>query len=272
MTTENPFSLLSYYRAGARVGFQRDLQYRMATFMVLVAFLFEPVVYLSVWTAVARAQGGMVGGFDEGQLAAYYVVWTLVRIYNTAFDPKAWEWRIRDGRINTFLSQPVHMFHRDFSFFMGSKIAWTLMWIPIAAVLTLIFRPSIAWHPVNVGLFLVAIWGGYAVRFLVLYVLGMINFWTTRGSAIFGIVTALEMIFSGRLVPLQLLPAWAQDAAAWMPFHWTFQFPIEVLIGRLDTAQMLAGVGYQAAWALGLGLLFTVVWRAAIRRYEAVGN
>src|SRR5690606_24818092 len=144
----------------------------------------------SVWSAVARAQGGMVGGFDEGQLAAYYVVWTLVRVYNTAFDPKAWEWRIRQGRINTFLSQPVHMFHRDFSFFMGSKIAWTILWIPIAVVLTLVFRPSTEWHVVNVAAFAIAIWGGYAVRFLVLYVMGMSDFWTSRGAAMFGIVSA----------------------------------------------------------------------------------
>ena len=272
MTTENQFSLVRYYAAGARTGFQRDLQYRMATFMVLVGFLIEPVVYLSVWSAVARAQGGMVGGFDEGQLAAYYVVWTLVRVYNTAFDPKAWEWRIRQGRINTFLSQPVHMFHRDFSFFMGSKIAWTILWIPIAVVLTLVFRPSIEWHVVNVAAFAIAIWGGYAVRFLVLYVMGMINFWTTRGAAMFGIVSALELIFSGRLVPLQLLPDWAESISTWLPFRWTFQFPIEVLIGRLDTTQIAAGIGYQAAWAAGLGLLCTVVWRRAIRRYEAVGN
>lgn len=272
MTTGNRFSLFRYYVAGARVGFQRDLQYRVATFMVLVGFLIEPVVYLSVWTAVAEAQGGTIGGFDVGQLSAYYIVWTLVRVYNTAFDPKAWEWRIRDGRINTFLSQPVHMFHRDFSFFMGSKIVWTILWVPIAFVLTLVFRPTIEWHLLNVAAFAIAIWGGYAVRFLVLYIMGMINFWTTRGAAIFGIVTALELILSGRLVPLQLLPDWAESLAAWFPFKWTFQFPIEVLIGRLDTASVLTGLGYQFAWAAGLGLIFSVVWRRAVRRYEAVGN
>ncbi|HEX6945895.1 MAG TPA: ABC-2 family transporter protein [Acidimicrobiia bacterium] len=272
MTTENHFSLFRYYLAGSRVGFQRDLQYRLAAFMVLVGFLIEPVVYLSVWTAVARTQGGSVGGFDQGQLAAYYVVWTLVRVYNTAFDPKAWEWRIREGRINVFLSQPVHMFHRDFSIFMGSKLVWTILWIPIAFVLTLIFRPAIEWHVVNVAAFAVAIWGGYGVRFLVLYVMGMINFWTTRGAAMFGIVTALELIFSGRLVPLQLLPDWAQSLAARMPFRWTFQFPIEVLIGRLEPAEVLTGLGYQFAWATGLGLLFALVWSRAVRRYEAVGN
>lgn len=272
MTTENRFSLVRYYVAGARTGFQRDLQYRTATFMVLVGFLIEPVVYLSVWTAVAEAQGGTVGGFDVGQLSAYYIVWTLVRVYNTAFDPRAWEWRIRDGRINTFLSQPVHMFHRDFSFFMGSKVAWTLLWIPIAAVLVVLFQPTVVWHLFNVAAFAVAIWGGFAVRFLVLYVMGMINFWTTRGAAMFGIVTAMELILSGRLVPLQLMPDWVESLAAWFPFKWTFQFPIEVLIGRLDRLEVITGIAYQAAWAIGLGLLFNFVWRRAINRYEAVGN
>jgi ABC-2 type transport system permease protein len=272
LAQKNRFNLVRYYLAGARVGFQRDLQYRVATFMVLVGFLIEPVVYLSVWTAVARAQGGSVGGYDIGQLSAYYIVWTLVRVYNAAFDPKAWEWRIRDGRINTFLSQPVHMFHRDFSFFMGSKVVWTILWVPIAIALVMVFQPTIEWSLFNVVAFGIAIWGGFAVRFLVLYIMGMVNFWTTRGAALFGIVVALELILSGRLVPLQLMPEWVESLAVWFPFKWTFQFPIEVMIGRLDTFQVLTGLATQAAWTAGLGLFFVLVWRRAVRRYEAVGN
>lgn len=244
----------------------------MRAAMMLVGFMVEPVIYLVVWTTVAEARGGEVGGLTTGTLAAYYIVWTLVRVFNLAFAPGAWEWRIREGRMNDFLSQPIHPFHRDFSFFAGGKFVWAIMWIPIAVFLTIIFDPTIEWALVNVAGFVVALWGGFGVRFLLQYWLGMINFWTTRGSAIFGTFVAAELLLSGRLVPLELMPQWVVDIAAWLPFKWTFQFPIDTLIGRLAPGQIATGIGIQLLWSAVLGGLFVLTWRRAIRRYGAVGN
>ncbi len=270
--SSSEFSMVRYYRAGIRVGFQREIQYRFRTISLVIGFLVEPTIYLVVWTSVAESQGGSIAGLTTGTLAAYYIVWTLVRVFNLAYAPMAWEWRIREGRLNEFLSRPIHPFHRDFSWMAGAKFVYAIAWIPIAAFLTVIFDPVFDWAVVNVLGFVVAIWGGYAVRFLLQYWLGMINFWTTRGSAIFGVFVAGEMVLSGRLVPLELMPQWVENIAAWLPFKWTFQFPIDVLIGRLTPAEVASGVGMQVLWSAILGGLFVITWRQAIKRYSAVGN
>lgn len=266
------FSLARYYVVGARIGAQRELQYRAATFMMLIGFLIEPIVYLAVWTSVSEAQGGQIAGYTTGALAAYYIVWTLVRVFNLAFDPNAWEWRIRRGRLNDYLSQPIHPFHRDLSFFAGIKFVWVALWIPVAVLLTWAFQPTVDWALINVLAFAVALWGGFAVRFVLLYLMGMVNFWTTRGAAMFGVVIAGELVLSGRLVPLQFMPDWVERLSYALPFRWTFQFPIEVFIGRLTPEEILAGIGAQVAWAVGMGVVLALVWKRAIRRYAAVGN
>lgn len=266
------FTLAGYYRAGLRIGFEREIQYRMRAAMLIVGFMVEPVIYLVVWTSVSEAQGGSIAGLSTGTLSAYYIVWTLVRVYNLAYAPNAWEWRIREGRMNDFLSQPIHPFHRDFTFMAGGKFVYTLAWIPIAALLALLFDPVIEWSWINVAGFAIAIWGGFTVRFVLLYWLGMINFWTTRGSAVFGTFIAAELLLSGRLVPLELMPNWVEGFAGWLPFRWTFQFPIDVLIGRLQPSEVVTGIGAQIFWTALLAGLFTLTWRRAIRRYAAVGN
>lgn len=264
--------LARIYASGSRMGFQSDIQYRAPVFAYLLGFLIEPIVYMAVWRTVAEAQGGEVGGYTVGEITTYYIIWTLVRVFNTAHDPYAWEWRIREGRINEFLSQPLHPFHRDFSNYLGSKIVWTLAWLPIAAVLVLIFRPSISPNAGQAIAFAVALLGGFAVRFTLLYLLGMITFWTTRAGGLFEIVVAGELLLSGRLVPIDFLPSWAQSLADWMPFKWTFQFPIDVLMGRADTLQTLVGILAQIVWSVGLGFLLVLVWKHAIKRYTAVGG
>ncbi len=99
----------------------------------------------------------------------------------------------------------------------------------------------------------------------------MITFWTTRVSAIFELYFTLELLLSGRLVPLSLMPGWVQQLANFLPFKWAFGFPIEVLIGQLTPSQILIGLGAQAFWsALGIALV-SLFWRAAIKRYSAVG-
>lgn len=261
-----------YYVAASRIGFQRDIQYRGATFINVLAFMIEPAVYLVVWRTVAIEQGGSVGGYTVDDFTGYFIVWTLVRVMNLAHAPYAWEWRIRGGRLNEMLSIPIQPFHRDFAYFIGAKFVWILAWIPVAAVLTLTFRPNL--HPSlpDVAGFLVVIWTGFAVRFLVLYLMGMITFWTTRGQAIFDLIVAGELLLSGRLVPLSLMPEWVQSVADWLPFQWSFQFPIEVAIGRHTPSGILTGLGIQTLWIAGLGAAFAWVWPRALRKYTAVGG
>jgi ABC-2 type transport system permease protein len=120
--------------------------------------------------------------------------------------------------------------------------------------------------------FSVSIWGAYLIRTMFLTLLGLITFWTTRVSAIFELVIALELLLSGRLVPLELMPHWAEELAYYLPFMWTFYFPIQALVGDFSTAELLGGLAAQAGWTIGLTGVLLVFWRIAVKRYSAVGN
>jgi ABC-2 type transport system permease protein len=98
-----------------------------------------------------------------------------------------------------------------------------------------------------------------------------LNFWTTRGAAVFDLYMAIEMLLSGRLVPLQLMPDWVQTLANFLPFKWTFGFPIESLVGNMSTRSLLLGLAAQVLWIVIGYVLFSLAWRAAIKRFSAVG-
>jgi len=256
----------------AKVSVQEQIQYRVANYFYMIGMIAEPVIYLVVWSTVAIAQGGEVGGYTPAGFAAYYIVWTLVRNMNIVLTPYAWEGRIQRGWLSAELLRPMHPLYWDVCYFAGWKMVVILFWIPLALVLSLIFKPALDFGWLNVVVFFVAIWGAYLIRTMLLSLMGMVTFWTTRVSAIFELVFAAELILSGRLVPMSLMPDWVQRIANFLPFQWTFGYPIEALVGGLSNQELFRGLGMQLLW-ISIGTLATwFVFRLGVKRFSAVGN
>ena len=263
---------IDFYATAMRVSIAVGFQYRVANYFYLIGMLAEPVVYLVVWSTVAEQQGGAVGGLTPGDFAAYYIVWTLVRSFNIALTPWAWEQRIREGELSGLLLRPLHPIHYDLASLAGWKVVVLVIWLPIAAVLSVLFRPALDFGPLDVAVFFLAIWGAYVLRSLLLWSLGLVTFWTTRVGPVFDIFFTAELLLSGRLVPLSLMPGWAQDIASVLPFKWTFGYPIEALVGDLSASELLGGLAAQAAWIVGFAVVIRLFWRTALRRFSAVGG
>ena len=265
-------SMVDFYLARGRTQIQGEFQYRVATYLWMIGMLAEPIVYLVVWTTIADQQGGSVQGISRGEFAAYYIVWTLVRNMNIVFTPFGWEQRIREGEFSAALLRPIHPLHDDLAAFAGWKPVVIMYWLPVAAVLWIAFDPVLHPTALEIVVFFFALWGAYLIRTMFMSTLGLITFWTTRVGAIFELAVAAELLLSGRLVPLPLMPDWAQDLAAFLPFQWSFYFPIEALVGDLSTGELLGGLGMQVFWIVVMTGLTLFVWRFAVRRYSAVGN
>jgi len=265
-------SFVDFYATTMRTAVATQFQYRAANYFYMLGMVAEPVIYLVVWSAIARSNGCNVNGITAEGFAAYYIVWTLVRNMNIVFGAPFWEYRIREGRLAGDLLKPMYILHYDLAYFAGWKFVVVAMWIPIAIGLSAVFHPTLSPTPLEIVVFICAIWGAYLVRSMFQGTIGMLNFWTTRGAAVFDLYIAIEMLLSGRLVPLQLMPGWVQTLANFLPFKWTFGFPIEALVGNMSTRDLLLGLCAQALW-IGIGLvLFKLAWTHAIKRFVSVGN
>ncbi len=264
--------MLDYYLTTIKIAVLTQFQYRVLQYFYMIGMIAEPVIYLVVWSTIARAQGGSVGGYTAGSFAAYYLVWTLVRNMNIVFTPYGWENRIREGTFSMDLLRPIHPLNFDVAYFAGMKVVMIVLWIPLGLFLSLFFKPVLhpAWYQM-IGFFF-ALWGAYLIRTMLLSLLGMITFFTTRVGAIFELFFAIELVFSGRLVPMSLMPAIIQQVAAFMPFEWTFFFPIEVLVAPMSVQQMLAGLGMQVLWIVLGWLAVKLMWRFSVRQFSAVGG
>lgn len=260
-----------FYRASAALAFKTSVQYRWPTILGMVALLTEPVVYLVVWTSVAEQNGGTIGGLTLEQVSAYYVVWTLVRNLTAGYSPDMWQQRFQDGTLADLLLRPVHPVHDDLAGGFGYNLPRAVLAIPLTALLIVLFRPELSPRPVELLVFPVSIVAAYLLRSIAFCVVGSMGFWTTRVDAASRVYMATELLLSGRMVPIALFPAWLATTAAWLPFRYTFGFPIEVLTTSMSNEALLTGLARQLGWIVVLALVLAGTWRVAIRRFDSVG-
>lgn len=254
-----------------RAALAQQLHYRAAQVVWLLWFVLKPVLFLSVWSAVARSSGGPVDGLAPEDFAAYFIatMWVVHLTFNGAF--VFFEHRVRRGDFSPLLLRPVHPIVGD----VAENLAYKTHTVPLVALATLAllvtFTPRIETPPWAMAASVAALLLAFVVRFVTTWTVALAAFWLTRTQAVAQAYLLALLFLGGEAAPLALLPGWVQGVAWLSPFPWMLAFPAELLIGRLAPAQALTGVGMQLLWAALSVLLLGVCWRAALRRYTAVG-
>ena len=102
--------------------------------------------------------------------------------------------------------------------------------------------------------------------------LGALAFYMESALGLFELWLGIHAIFSGYLIPLEVLPAWIRGATRVLPFRYMLGFPVETLIGLETRSGALRELAVQ--WGY-VGFFFAVsllVWRAGVRRFAAYGG
>lgn len=262
---------LAIYRASLKTYIAIELQYRVAMLIWLIGLVIEPIIYITVWGTVATSTGGTVGGFSGADLAGYFIVTMWVNHLTFTWIMWEYEFYIRQGILAPRLLKPLHPIHHDIAANLSYKILTLIVLIPLTGVFILVFRPALAPEPWAILVFIPSIILAFLARFMLEYTFALAAFWTTRIAAINQLYYVTLLFMSGRISPLALLPDWLQTIATVLPFRWFIAFPAELLLGRVTPQAALQGLVMQGVWlAVGL-LLFNVIWRAAIKRFSAVG-
>ena len=170
--------LVDIYVTEMRIAIAEQFQYRVANYFYMIGMVAEPVIYLVVWSTVARrSRAARSAAITPGEFAAYYIVWTLVRNMNIVFTPYGWEERIREGAAvracSCARSHPIHLrprllrrleVRRDRA--VAADRGGPGAHLPSR-------RCTLA--PLGVVVFCVAIWGAYLIRSLNYWALGLIT-------------------------------------------------------------------------------------------------
>jgi ABC-2 type transport system permease protein len=264
--------MLKIYQRLWQVNWAEQWQYRANLVMYLLYWLVSPVVYLAVWTTIARTNGN-VGGLTVNDFVTYYMTLLIVDQLTSEITIHLLAYKIQDGTLSGELIRPIHPILTNTLMNNLAFKALTMMALaPVWIVLWFLFRPDYSAVSLqNILLAVPAILLGFAVNFLLGAALTCIAFWTTRVFSLSEFYWALATLFSGQFVPLQLMPQLIQQIAGYLPFALFKYLPIQILLGRMSNAEILHAYASGIIWLIVAILLFNWIWRAGVKQFSAVG-
>ena len=83
---------------------------------------------------------------------------------------------------------------------------------------------------------------------------------------------AAAVLFSGFLIPLAIWPDGIREVVYVLPFASMVAIPIDVLLGKLQGADLLAALALQAFWAVAMLTLGRLVLSAALHKLVVQGG
>jgi ABC-2 type transport system permease protein len=246
------------------------LQHRGFFFLLAFGWMIPSLISLFVWYTAAGSQP--VHGLTQGDFATYYLLFILVN--QLTYSQTNWTVgdRIRDGSMNFLLLLPLPPLFGALAAEVAGKVVYMAFDIPVVVGLALFFHPALHLTLSDGLAFIPSLLLAWLLRFFWGYWLALLAFWATRADALLSVQDALLFLLAGQVAPVALLPGVLQSLAVVLPFRYMIGFPIEVLLGQLNTSALLMGFVYQCAWFLIALLLFIVIWRSGVRHYTAVGG
>jgi ABC-2 type transport system permease protein len=255
-----------------QVNWAEQWQYRANLIMYLLYWLVSPIIYLAVWTSIANHNGN-VNGLTANDFVTYYMTLLIVDQITSNIVIHTFAYKVQDGSLSGELVRPIHPMLTNALVNNIAFKALTLMgFIPIWIILFFLYRPDYSSVTfANILLAIPALLLGFFVGFLLTASVTSLAFWTTRVYSIHEFYYALLLLCSGLFVPLTLMPKLVQDIAQYLPFQLSIYFPIELILGRLSSAQIIQGYMVGIAWLIVAIAVFQVMWRNGVKRYSAVG-
>lgn len=258
------------HRAMARTAFRSLVAYQTSFVFGLLATAMSALAMLYLWRAVLAA--GERQGFDWPDMKAYLLVAFVAGSLVSSYVDYQMSGRIREGAVALDLVRPADYQRSRFAEAIGYAGYELGTALAVGAFAAVVFGGVRAPDPDTLALFVVSAVLVLPLRFGVVYMSGLVVFWTRNYIGVQAARIALVSLFSGALVPLAFFPGWAQTLASVLPFAGMASTPALLYVGKLAGPAAVTAVVVQAAWAFGLWWLARAMWAGASRQLTVHGG
>jgi ABC-2 type transport system permease protein len=246
----------------ARVESLRYIHYPIEFFSAIINRFTGTIVLAVFWYVVASNSGGAL---DTRLLMSYYLVLGgMIQFSNSNLGLSSTILKkVKFGTLNSTLIRPVNVFMYEGARYVGWQIQFFGLSIVLIVVGTLLNGVPINWLDA-IPVFINMIFIGLAINFFV----ASLGFHLVETSSVRNTISHVLRLLQGGLIPLALMPEWAQNLLEFTPFPASMYLPIITFLGQpVTTTQIITG----SIWAVILMFAALKFWHYSLKKYEATG-
>ncbi|MCW7550956.1 ABC-2 family transporter protein [Photorhabdus sp. APURE] len=228
-----------------------------------------PIAVMLVWLSLAKE--GAIGGYTSSDFAVYFLAIYLVRQSTTIWVMQCLDSDIRRGELSMLLLRPVPPLYCYIAEHVGQMIVRGPI-ILVVFISGIVLSGNLQRLDIwNFLAFLPSLMLAWIIIFHLYYCLGLLAFWINNAMAFDPLLWALYTILGGSLIPLDLYPPGIAGLLKVLPFASALDFPVRIILGKLDHNELLTGFLIQLFWVIALMLIRALLWSIGLKRYTGSG-
>jgi ABC-2 type transport system permease protein len=275
MPVKDFYRMRTYWKV-ALLGWQDSLIYRFNALVWVFYAVVPSITLMLVWLAAYENKSVIsLNGFNLSQMLTYYLFITALSVAITPHPEWEIATTIRDGKMTPYLVRPISYFGYRLAWESSYQIIKTAMMLPAFGIIWWFFRDYIALPAFDLTrflLFVLATLNAYLLLTHIKFLLGISAFWILEPGGLMEIYNVINGLFSGKLLPMALLPIWAQWVGNVLPFAIVYAFPMDILLDKAAPETLVWGFARQIVWLGILSATVNLTWKKGLLRYEAVGS
>lgn len=269
------------YAAVVGARFRMLLQYRAAAIAGVFTQLVFGLVLLMIYEGFYRSSTADAQPMAFGQVVSY--VWlgqALLAMLPWNFDRELAA-MVRSGAVAYELCRPIDLYGMWYARAVAHRSAPTILrGVPMAIIAT-IGLPLIGlgeWRlapPASLASgigFALALAAALALACAISTLINITVLWTIQNDGVLIVFTSAVSLLSGLLVPLPLLPDWAQPVLRWLPFAGVLDLPYRVYNGHIAPDGLALVLARQIGWTLAIVALGRRLLERGLRRIVVQGG
>ncbi len=263
-----------------RISIEERLVYRgdfvLGTLMRFLPIVTQIFLWMAVFEAVETVRGEKtVGSYTYDNMIAYYLLTMVSRAFSSMPGLASGIARdVRDGTVKKYLIQPIDML----GFLMLNRIAHKLVYYVVAAgPFALVFYICRDYFPPlpdahTLAAYAASLVMAFLLGFLLEATIGMISFWFLEVTSLLFVYMLFNFFFSGHMFPIDLLPPFWENLVGLLPLQYLAYFPAAVFLGKVEGAELVAGLWIQFAWIVFFMIASRMAFHFGVRRYAGYGG
>ncbi|MCG2691336.1 ABC-2 family transporter protein [Microgenomates group bacterium] len=251
------------------------LVYRATGFIWMLNDLGPALVMIIFWLAAFQTKD-TIAGYTLSSMVFYYFGVMMINSLIATHPQYFMSEEIRSGAFSNYLVKPVKLA----VYKLASALAWrairVIFFIPIILILWQLFPAQLthlSFSLTTLVLFIFSLSLSLLINFFIKMILGLTTIWFTEAGWLFLSFNIVASLFSGEMIPLDLLPSNIIAVNNFLPFKYLVYFPLSLILNKISTAkELFFGLSIEVFWVIFFYCFYRLVLRRGIKNYCAYGG